>query len=361
MTRTKIGVLTFHRCINYGSYWQAKCLVEGLRHRGADAVLLDHFSRRVCLAEWKCGYRPTLPTPVPRSDRELYRKKVRKFFDCFEQLPLSRRFHLDAPLGSGEYDVVVVGSDEVWNLYHPWYGKRGIFFGQGLRAKRFVSYAASFGNYPLEYGLGHPWSQWLSHFAAISVRDHNSRALVQNSTGSEPEIVLDPCLQFPLEPDERDTTPATRNYAAVYGHNFSPEFVRAIRSWASRRNVRLISIGYRNDWAHEQWLTADPHDFVNFIRRANAVVTNFFHGCVFALRGVKPFVCEAAPYRHNKLSSLMNTVGGEDHLVNAAAPEQRYFDALDKPIDPSILSNIDRMRTRSSRYLNGAVPDQLAL
>ena len=23
-----IGVLTFHRCINYGSYWQARCLVR---------------------------------------------------------------------------------------------------------------------------------------------------------------------------------------------------------------------------------------------------------------------------------------------------------------------------------------------
>src|SRR5690349_8232637 len=41
----KIGVLTFHRCINYGSYWQARCLVDGLRARGHDAVLLDHHSR----------------------------------------------------------------------------------------------------------------------------------------------------------------------------------------------------------------------------------------------------------------------------------------------------------------------------
>jgi hypothetical protein len=29
----RVGVLTFHRCINYGSYWQARCLVEGLRKR----------------------------------------------------------------------------------------------------------------------------------------------------------------------------------------------------------------------------------------------------------------------------------------------------------------------------------------
>src|SRR5690606_27642994 len=43
-TLPKIGILTFHRCINYGSYWQARCLIEGLRRMGADAVLLDHDS-----------------------------------------------------------------------------------------------------------------------------------------------------------------------------------------------------------------------------------------------------------------------------------------------------------------------------
>ena len=47
----RIGVLTFHRCINYGSYWQARCLTEGLRRRGHDAGLLDHRSARVNRAE----------------------------------------------------------------------------------------------------------------------------------------------------------------------------------------------------------------------------------------------------------------------------------------------------------------------
>src|SRR5215203_4460279 len=136
----KLGVLTFHRCINYGSYWQAKCLVDGLRLRGFDAVLLDHDSPRVSLAEWKCGFRPTLPTPVPRSDYSLYRSKIEKFFTCFERLPLSRRFSLDNPHDFDQFDAVVVGSDEVWNLHHPWYGKYPIFYGDGLNADRLVSY-----------------------------------------------------------------------------------------------------------------------------------------------------------------------------------------------------------------------------
>src|SRR3546814_6485153 len=87
----KIGVLTFHRCINYGSYWQARCLVEGLRQRGHDAVLLDHDSPLVNRAEWRCALRPLLPTPTPKTDYPLYASKTRQFLKAFTSLPRSDR------------------------------------------------------------------------------------------------------------------------------------------------------------------------------------------------------------------------------------------------------------------------------
>jgi hypothetical protein len=97
MSGLHIGVLTFHRCINYGSYWQARCLVEGLRARGHHAVILDHDSRRINIAEWKCAFRPMLPTAVLKADYPLYREKMRHFFHAFEALPRSPRFPLDHP------------------------------------------------------------------------------------------------------------------------------------------------------------------------------------------------------------------------------------------------------------------------
>src|SRR3546814_4006286 len=64
----RLGVRTFHRCIDYGSYWQARCLVEGLRGMGVEAELLDHDSPRVTRAELRCALSPTLPQRTPRSD-----------------------------------------------------------------------------------------------------------------------------------------------------------------------------------------------------------------------------------------------------------------------------------------------------
>src|SRR3954470_9533735 len=86
-SRLRVGVLTFHRCINYGSYWQARCLVSGLRARGHDAVLLDHESARVNRAEWRCALRPLLPEATPRADFPLYAAKARKLLRAIDALP----------------------------------------------------------------------------------------------------------------------------------------------------------------------------------------------------------------------------------------------------------------------------------
>lgn len=351
MKKLKIGVLTFHRCINYGSYWQARSLVEGLCALGHSAVILDHESPQVNLAEWRCAYQPVLPTPIPSSDYPLYREKITGFFRSFQSLPLSSRFRLNEPAQMDNYDVVVVGSDEVWNLFHPWYGRYPIFFGDGIRAQRLVAYAASFGNYDASWQLEQAWAGKLKNFTSISVRDENSQQIIQSALGAQPELVLDPCLQFTIAPDERDRSKLKEPFIAVYGHNFSKPFINQVRTWAAYKNLPLVSIGYRNDWADKQWITADPHDFAHFMKRSEAVATNFFHGCVFALRNFKPFVCETSSYRGNKLLGLLKKTGSENHLVNEKTKAEKYNTLLSEPLDDEIFHRISQLRQSSNAFL----------
>ena len=341
----RVGVLTFHRCINYGSYWQARGLVEGLRGRGHDAVLLDYCSP---VAESRVALRPTLPTPVPREDVAAYKRKARLFGTEFARLPLSKPFHLDRPEGMEPFDTVVIGSDEVWNLRHPWYAGVPAFWGQGLDARRVVSYAASFGNYSCWEGIGSPYTDFLKGFDAVSVRDENSWWMLKNALGVEADIVLDPCLQFPIAPEGEWRGPEG-SFALVYGHNFSPSYARSVRLWADARGLPLLSLGYLNDWADVQWLDAGPHDFAHAMARAEAVATNFFHGCVFALRNGRPFACEAAPYRSIKVRGLMEKLGGLDRLVENGA----VGDRLEVPCDLEI--RLAELRRSSNAYLDRAL------
>jgi hypothetical protein len=353
MALQRIAVLTFHRCINYGSYWQARCLVEGLRAMGHDAVLLDHTSTRVNWLEWRCALQPQLPSRGLPGDLARHSIKTRQFFEAFGRLPLSAGFSTENPDSTEGFDVIVVGSDEVWNLRHPWYGGYPIFYGEGLKTDRLVSYAASFGNHPASDGLPGHWASLLANFAALSVRDQNSAQIVRNALGSEPELVLDPCLLFPpaAEPDPIETkTP----YVAVYGHGLPRWFATAAREWAASSGLRLVSVGYRNDWADKQRIAAGPEQFAQLMAGAVAVVTNFFHGCAFALLNAKPFACVSSDYRANKLRDLMQTAGSELRLV-AETDARNLPDLLGNPLDLEVGRRLDLLRVRSRDYLQRAV------
>lgn len=353
--KLKTGVLTFHKCINYGSYWQARCLVEWLKDNGCEAVILDHNSPRINLAELKCAFRPVLPTRVPKTDYPLYRKKIEKFFQVFDDLPLSQRFPLENPSEMEDFDLVVVGSDEVWNLSHPWYGGCAMFFGKDVRAKRLISYAASFGNYHASAGLEEIWADKLRNFDAVSVRDENSRLILKETLGCDLNIVLDPCLLRPPQPETRRIPEINQPYIAVYGHNFSEDFIRKIKGYAASREFALFSIGYRNDWADRQWLTADPFDFADFIASAEAVATNFFHGCVFSLINSKPFACESTAYRNIKVQDLMKTIGGEKHLISSEDLTNSVETILSEPLKPQIQQKIEFLRRASEEFLFSAL------
>jgi len=341
-------VLTFHRCINYGSYWQARCLVEGLRSRGYDAVLLDHDCPRINHVEWRCAFQPTLPKRTPRSDFRHYAGKARKVLAAVSELPLSRRFRLDRPDELEDLDLVLVGSDEVWNMRHPWYGGKALFYGNGVKAKRLASYAASFGNHDASEGLHDWWADQLRAFSAISVRDDNSRTLIRNVLGVEPELVLDPFLQFP--PDVKGVR-AEHAYVVVYGHSFPDWYAEQVRGWAHKRGYRLISIGYRNAWADEHRIDASPQEFAGLIAGSAAVATNFFHGTVFALLNDKPFACVSSAYRSNKLRDLTRAVGAEAHLARDEDGEARFDELLGRPLEPTIAKRIAALRERSDKYL----------
>lgn len=322
-------------------------------------VILDHDSRRINIAEWRSAFRPTLPLATPLADHPRYREKIHRFFRAFESLPLSTRFALDAPAAAEACDCVVVGSDEVWNLSHPWYGRCALFYGDGLDGRRLVSYAASFGSHDASRGLEQAWAERLRRFEHISVRDEFSRQIVENAMGSRPQLVLDPCLQFPSVAVVCDgEPPPPAPYAGVYGHGFSQPFARQVRRWAARRKLPLVSIGYRNDWADHQWIGAGPLEFARFTAGAEAVATNFFHGCVFALRSSTPFVCEESPYRSNKIRGLIATIGSHAHLLHPESATTACEAVLSRPLDPQILQRLDELRAGSTRYLDSALAGQ---
>ena len=107
-------------------------------------------------------------------------------------------------------------------------------------------------------------------------------------------------------------------FTDIIFRSISPNHARAV---AAARGLPLISIGYRNAWADEQWLEVGPHQFAALMRNAAGVATNFFHGCVFALLNAKPLACEVTDYRSVKISDLLAKLGAQSHLTRCANDE----------------------------------------
>jgi Polysaccharide pyruvyl transferase len=349
-----VGVLTFHRCVNYGSYWQARCLIEGLRNRGLSAIILDHDSSKIRAFEWKCALRDVPLSSLPCRDLVFYGLKLLKLSSARAKLPQSRKFPLEQPSRMEQFDLVVVGSDEVWNLAHPWYGGCRLFFGEGVCAKRLISYAASFGNYNANGGLDRVWADYLRRFSAVSVRDLNSQRIVTTALEASVPLVLDPCLQFPSRPPRR-TGPLKVPFLAIYGDKFSETFVQRVRRFARSTNLRLLSVGYYNSWAEIQRIGASPEEFASIMANATCIATNFFHGCIFALKNLKPFVTELSTYRRNKILGLLEQVGAEKHLLAEGSPARSCEKCLGEPLDPEVTIRIEALRARSNSYLDHAL------
>jgi hypothetical protein len=346
-----IGVLTFHESINYGSYWQARCLVEGLAAWGKPAVLLDHRSPAVRSAELRSAYQPELPARTPRRHHRAIGRKVRAFAEAVAALPRSAAFPLDRAGEAPPVDTVVVGSDEVWNFSHPWYAAQPAFFGEALPATRLVSYAASFGSHT--HALDEGWAARLRRFDAISVRDDNSRRIVAAALGREPAVVLDPCLAFPAVLPAAPAAPG--DYIVLYGHGLPAWFTRAVRRWADATGVRVVALGYPQAVADEDRTDAGPLDFATLIAGARAVATSFFHGTVFALHYGKPFVAAASPYRRIKLEGLTSMLGAGHRLINEHRDEAAIARLLVTPVEPAVHEALAAARERSTAWLDRAL------
>jgi Polysaccharide pyruvyl transferase len=186
------------------------------------------------------------------------------------------------------------------------------------------------------------------------VRDENSRQLVEHALGRDAAMVLDPCLQFPETVTGRFST-GVGDYALVYGTLFPDWLSQKVRRWADRTGVRLVSIGYSNGWAHEQRIGCGPIEFARTVAGARSVITNYFHGCVFALMFGKPWIAIASDYRAIKIPDLAALLGVEHRLVDEQTPTADLADLLGTSAGSNVASNLVEHRSRSEAYLNAAL------
>ncbi len=346
-----IGILTFHRGPNYGGYLQAWHVREAVRRLGHKAEIINYQNPTLHASE-----RPILHNYHPATLRHAFRvwRKCRPFH------PLVASFSPD-PFTSdpvqvpwSRFDTVIVGSDVVWDYQTPHFGHDSCYFGAhpSQRETRFISYAASCG--PARPDLGVPdWvTGGLRRFAAISVRDETTRALVRETCGSEPALVVDPTWLNDDPPPPKSIAPR-EPYILVYGNALNPARAVELRAYARSRGLKIV--GAASSWKYcDITLNGfDPFQWVDLFRKAEAVVTATLHGLLYTIKAGKPLLMVTLPAAANKSHTVLTRLGALHRVVT---PDESFGPEKLKLLDPENPPTPDQAWISESReYLRNAL------
>lgn len=119
----KVGILTFHNAINFGAILQTYATCELVKSLGHEVEVIDYHNRAIDATYDKYIYHISrMPwNPVYAMAYLLstlfFRKKKHKFqIFTKKYLSLSRNRFSGQPMKLENYGLVLIGSDQLWNM-----------------------------------------------------------------------------------------------------------------------------------------------------------------------------------------------------------------------------------------------------
>lgn len=249
-------------------------------------------------------------------------------------------------------DVYITGSDQVWGgTLAPNY----LTFVPDNRPK--ISYAASFGKNEISDEQKRIITPWLKRFNFISVRE-DSGVKICDSIGIDAVQVLDPTLLI-----EAKDYPVVDNHncSDIYGYflnfnsleelywdnimSFSYENCYSVKVACTNQTYKKFPDEYVDLPTPEEWLA----QYAN----AKYIITNTFHGTVFAIVFRKPFLVIKqqgdGKKQNGRVQSLLENLNLEERYFSKELSIEKQ---INKEIDwKSIEKKLDSMRKSSLEYL----------
>ena len=325
----RIGILTFHRSINNGAVMQCFSLSKLLRQAFPHSTIevIDYHMPKVedfyKVSFKKYFGKPSFTVAVKRlillavDPSLLNRLKDRRdaFEDSFLVLPLSskRMFSDDAQelfeYIQDNYDVVVAGSDAIWN-----YDMRGFpnpyFLSEKITIPK-LTYAASC--YGMSYEKIIPEEKMhikriLDSYQFLGVRDEESAGFVKSMGGivdpihtCDPTVFLD-VNDLPVDLNdlnkklEKQGFSQERMSIAVMGTEALCKMVR--KMYGGEYQIVALYNYCRNADVNLHNLT--PFEWAYMFRMFQCTFTTFFHGTLVSLRNGTPVICVAVESEYSK-------------------------------------------------------------
>lgn len=341
----KAAVITRHGISNYGSLLQAMATQQVIEDLGHTCEIIDY----IRIDESYMQHEKTLlkrkpewnDNPIKRmmylSVRQPAGIAAGKYFEKAQKkyLKLSKRYTTGEQLVQDrpKADVYITGSDQVWGPVENGSYDSSYCLSFTEESDRRIAYAASFGHTDMTPELENYYKKWLSRYESIAVREDSAVEILRNM-GIQAVQVLDPTLLLDASYWSRYTQPIREGkYLLIYQlHNdrrldeYAEKAAASTKLPLIRISASLHQISRKGKFV---WLP-ETGQFLSYIKNAECLITDSFHGTAFAINFHTPFV-EVLPDNNTgtRNMSILKMTGLMDRIltnVNDTALAERKID-----------------------------------
>lgn len=318
MDRKKIAIQTQTPYNNYGGILQAFALQKILISWDYEVVILS--TRRNVDSNLK-GIKGFFKDVIQKIKYSEYFKK-KKQLDTLMAKDLNQYLKMSSFLPtydkwcqyikSENFDILIAGSDQIWRLDYNREQLLESYLVYNKSRVRKISYAASLGVSDLTDELKNLMEKYLPSFDAISVREQDSVELLKK-IGIEATLCLDPTLllssddyikMFNLKDEQKNQV--FLYSLGTYINDLKLKGYLDTKSEVKRISGDLTIYNYNDS----KFFKPSFVEWVQHIYSSEIVVTDSFHGMVFAIIFKKPFYVIVNHGRGaSRFTSLLSQLG----------------------------------------------------
>ena len=338
----KIGIVSVYKTHNCGSFLQAYALKRILVDMNHDVYFVPYnmFANSLLDVLFQCF----------KSFLKCRFNFVNFMFRRYLAFRCLIKEHFQRSTSWKSCDLFIFGSDTLWNFEDPFFLQRKKFFLGNWTSKKKIAFSVSVGSSDyLKFLSDNVIVNGLKNFHQISVRDIYSLDFVKHLSKRDDLLeTIDPTML--LKPEDysfgNETMPKGGFVFVYHFGKCSDKLQKEITFFAANKQIRIINMGSPIAFADEN-VTNDPFKFLQYIKNADYVFTNTFHGCIFSILFNKQFVTDG--FAKKKIETLLIKFRLEDRILYV---DNEFTPKMELPIEyKSVNICIENYRKKSLAFL----------